>query len=309
MVGPNSDTKEFKYVLDQNDYASAIKPVSLPELMKAKDEDSLDGLLMACFLTLLGAVAWLLQTRMEIAVYVSALQRKMQQPRAVELRRLNRVIRWVQRNPKGLTYQRLPEPRVLLAVGDSAFQAPSEEEMAAGKDPLVMRGYILAWAHRIDKGSVDAGSSSSGPGDYSGGPTQTADDKKVLSGVKVGKRKYLLQVLEFSAGKQNHVCRGVWSSELHNQCDMVEMGSIIAGFTMECCKGPQTGEALKQAVTEGSVPMRIEALTDSYSIFSYLAAAHLKLPAEKGTTTGPTPEICAVMVSQKAQWIAHSCRS
>ena len=29
--------------------------------------------------------------------------------------------------------------------------------------------------------------------------------------------------------------------------------------------------------------MRIEAITDSYSIFSYLAAAHLKLPAEKST--------------------------
>ena len=29
--------------------------------------------------------------------------------------------------------------------------------------------------------------------------------------------------------------------------------------------------------------MGIEALTDSYSIFSYLAAAHLKLPAEKST--------------------------
>ena len=29
--------------------------------------------------------------------------------------------------------------------------------------------------------------------------------------------------------------------------------------------------------------MKIQAHTDSYSIFSYLAAAHLKLPAEKGT--------------------------
>ena len=29
--------------------------------------------------------------------------------------------------------------------------------------------------------------------------------------------------------------------------------------------------------------MQIEALTDSYSIFSYLAAAHLKLPVEKST--------------------------
>ena len=38
-----------------------------------------------------------------------------------------------------------------------------------------------------------------------------------------------------------------------------------------------------QAMSHGQVPMAIEALTDSYSIFSYLAAAHLKLPAEKGT--------------------------
>ena len=79
---------------------------------------------------------------MEIAVYVSALQRHMHAPRAIDLRRLNRVIRWAQRNPRGLEYHRLPEPRVLLAIGDSAFQAPSEEEMVAGTNPLVMRGYI-----------------------------------------------------------------------------------------------------------------------------------------------------------------------
>ena len=101
--------------------------------------------------------------QMEIAVYISALQRHMHAPRAIDLRRLNRVIRWAQRHPRGLTYRRLPEPRVLLAVGDSAFQAPAEAEIAAGKDPLVMRGYILAWVHRINlnepnnMGSCEAG--------------------------------------------------------------------------------------------------------------------------------------------------------
>ena len=38
-----------------------------------------------------------------------------------------------------------------------------------------------------------------------------------------------------------------------------------------------------QAMSKGRVSLSIEALTDSYSIFSSLAAAHLKLPAEKGT--------------------------
>ena len=64
---------------------------------------------------------------------------------------------------------------------------------------------------------------------------------------------------------------------------MVEMASIVVGFTLEAVQGPQTGEAMVRAMSQGEVPMAIEALTDSYSIFSYLAAAHLKLPAEKGT--------------------------
>ena len=211
---------------------------------------------------------------MDIAVYVSALQRRTHAPRAIDLRRFNRVILWTQRNPHGLEYDQLPEPRVLLAVGDSAFQAPTDEEMVEGRDPLAMRGYILAWAHRMDMHeSKSQSSSSSGAGTL----------RKVPQGVTTGRRRNQLQALDYTAGKQNHVCRGVWSSELHNQCDMVEMAAIVAGFTFEAAHGPQTGEAMVQAMSKGRVPMAIEALTDSYSIFSYLAAAHLKLPAEKGT--------------------------
>ena len=125
-------SSRFHYILDQIEYAGAIKPVNLPELIKMKDDDPLQGFLQNCFMTLLGAVAWVLQTRMDIAVYVSALQRHMHAPRAIDLRRLNRVILWTQRNPKGLEYHQLPEPRVLLAIGDSAFQAPTDAEIVEG---------------------------------------------------------------------------------------------------------------------------------------------------------------------------------
>ena len=117
----NKLSGKFHYILDQIEYASAIKPVDLPELIRMKDEEPLHGFLHNCFMTLLGATAWVLQTRMDIAVYVSALQRRMQTARAIDLRRLNRVIRAVQKNPQGMHYHQLPEPRVLLAVGDSAF--------------------------------------------------------------------------------------------------------------------------------------------------------------------------------------------
>ena len=64
---------------------------------------------------------------------------------------------------------------------------------------------------------------------------------------------------------------------------MVEMATIVAGFTLEIQHGPQSGASMVKALNEGNVPTPIEALTDSYSIFSYLAAGRLKLPAEKGT--------------------------
>ena len=98
----------------------------------------------------------------------------------------------------------------------------------------------------------------------------TAAAKKALKGVAIGRRRYLLQVLDYAAGKQNHVCSGVWSSELHNQCDMIEMASIVSGFTLEALRGPQSGESLMRAMSEGELPMQIEALTDSYSIFHIL---------------------------------------
>ena len=59
-------------------------------------------------------------------------------------------------------------PASLIAVGDSAYQAPSSAENAV--DPLVMRGYIIALAHYKQESS-----------------------------------SYALQLFTFDGGKQNHV--------------------------------------------------------------------------------------------------------
>ena len=77
-----------------------------------------------------------------------------------------------------------------MAIGDSAFKVPTDDE--DNTDALVMRGYAIAL----------------GPFDAS---TQT----------------WSLQVLDICGGKQSHVCRGVWSAELHNQCDMVDVAVIL----------------------------------------------------------------------------------
>lgn len=138
---------------------------------------------------------------------------------------------------------------MLLEVGGSAFQAPTDDNIDAGKDPLVMRGYILAWAHRLDDHNnhlqaasvVGRGGSSvaSPSAPVSSTTTTTTTTRQVPAGVTIGKRRYELRLLDYAAGKQSHVCRGIWSPELHNQCDMVDTGSILAGFMLETNIGPQ----------------------------------------------------------------------
>ena len=258
--------------LDQDEYAAALKPLSTAHTSKHNDTDKLDETLYACFLTLLGAAAWLLQTRMDIAVYVSALQRVSHKAEILHLKRLNRLIRYVQKNPQSLRYRPLKLPVCLVAVGDSAYQAPASGSEAV--DPLVMRGFVLALAHLRDPAyrrtqeSTAKSPASSGPGSEAKSPACFTYD---------------LQVLEYACGKQNHVCRGVWSAELHNQCDMADMAVILLGFLEEVRHGPRTAESLRSLKDDGGYSTPLDMFTDSYSIFSYLRTQHLKFPAEKGT--------------------------
>ena len=235
--------------LDQIDYAASIKPINTAQLQKLKDDLALDETYQACYLTLLGAVAWLLQTRLDIVVYVSALQRHSHHTTSLHLKRLNRLVRHIQRHPQRLVYRSLPLPVALIAIGDSAYQAPAGPSgTQSTADPLVMRGYIVALAHYDEK-----------------------------------QHAFQLQVLEYVGGKQNHVCRGVWSAELHNQCDMADMGVILLSFLEELRRGALRAEDQRRLREAGGYAMPLHMYTDSYSIFSYLKAQHLKFPAEKGT--------------------------
>ena len=77
----------------------------------------------ACCMTLLGGVAWMVLTCPDSAVYVSYLQRHLQEPRIRHLKDLNKLVRWMKRTPQVLTYRHIPEPVRLLCVTDSSFSA------------------------------------------------------------------------------------------------------------------------------------------------------------------------------------------
>ena len=95
--------------------------------------------------------------------------------------------------------------------------------------------------------------------------------------------EFQLQVLEYTSSRQNHVCRGNWNAELHNLCDMIDMGLILSAFFEDLKFGKIGAEEMRRRKVNGSFAMGLHGFTGSFSIFSYLKASHLKFPAEKAT--------------------------
>ena len=89
--------------LDQDDYIKGIKLCVSSELTGKGSEELCGTELHAQYWSVLGAIAYAILTRCDIAVFVAALQRKSQSPQIIHAKRLNAVVRWAQRNPKVLS--------------------------------------------------------------------------------------------------------------------------------------------------------------------------------------------------------------
>ena len=70
---------------------------------KADDESGPE--LHQLFMSLLGAVAYLSLTRVDVLVFTSALQRHMAKSKLEHVRKLNKLLRWVQKHPCKLAYK------------------------------------------------------------------------------------------------------------------------------------------------------------------------------------------------------------
>ena len=123
--------------LDQEAYIEALKPIIHEDLKLFKptaeepEGPEVSFHLQQLYMSLLGAVAWVLQTRVDLAVYVSALQRHSGKAQAIHVKRLSSVVRYAQRHKRRLTYRRLkavvPSGAAasqveLRAIVDSAFR-------------------------------------------------------------------------------------------------------------------------------------------------------------------------------------------
>ena len=132
-------------------------------------------------------IAYALLTRPDVAVFVSALQRESHQAKIIHVKRLNVLLRWLQSNPKGITYPVMKYPTVLLQISDSSYKARAT-------DGLSVRGLVSV---RVS-----------------------------LDDVIAGKAETPCHVLDYVSKAQRHVTRSTFSSELFAATDAVDSGLL-----------------------------------------------------------------------------------
>ena len=84
---------------NQQEYIQGIKLCVHDSISKGKQEEKACPDLHHQYWSVLGAIAYSVLTRPDVAVFVSALQRWSHEPNIIHVKRLNAVVRWAQRNP------------------------------------------------------------------------------------------------------------------------------------------------------------------------------------------------------------------
>ena len=102
-------------------YIDSITPINPDLLHGLDDEVECNTTLHEAYRSVLGAVAWIVLTRAELAVYVQNFQRKAHAPNVRDCMKFNVLIRWMKNNKCGLKSVQIKHPLKLTAFTDAAF--------------------------------------------------------------------------------------------------------------------------------------------------------------------------------------------
>ena len=251
-VRHKQDTTTKEVTLDQDDYIKGIKLCTHPDLTGKKPEELACTELHQQYWSVTGAIAYAILTRPDIAVFVAALQRMSHAPTVIHCKRLNSVVRWAQRNPKGIQYVQLEQsgrPKGstvdthLRMISDAAFK--KEEDSGHS-----MRGACYV---RCLGGT-------------------TADMVKTVKG----------HLLDFVARQQRRVTRATFTSELQGGCDTVDKGFLLLQVLDELSSGRSTAAEAIQRREYGGFAVPGALYLDALSVFASVTATFVKTPADNG---------------------------
>ena len=131
----------FEAWTHQQHYVPQINEIPVDTKAMVPDEQLADDDMKHLFMSLVGAMTWLILTMPAICIYVAYLQRQTQSPTLGHVRRANRLLRWIRSNKQrlGVWFRRLRPPLRIITLSDSAFKAQDYQG-------LVTRGCVIVLA-------------------------------------------------------------------------------------------------------------------------------------------------------------------
>jgi len=132
------DHKQLEACIEihQNNYISQLRTMN-PSEFPADDEEDLPDEHVPNFMSLLGGVGWVVQTRPDVITYVGALQRHLKKPKTKHARALNRVVNYLKTHPLTIRFHKVQGPTKLAIVSDSAYKA-ADPDCLAIKSGIIM---------------------------------------------------------------------------------------------------------------------------------------------------------------------------
>jgi hypothetical protein len=234
---------DFGYTMDQSEYLNALKPIVHPEIQKHSPEAYLPDHVAKLFLSLLMALAYTLQTRPDIAVYVNALQRYAQKPQVIHVKRLNAVVRWAQRNPLSLQFHHMEPSHTIEVHSDAGFRREEDDDQHATGRSTRGANYM-----RLGK-------------DRNG--------------------KEICHLIDWDCGSIKTVTRSTFVSELQAAISATDSSLMLALTFHEIAKGPVTPKEGMLLRESGKSIVSVRVCIDAMSVFSALSSDRIKPPAEK----------------------------
>ena len=229
-VQHTQDPITFEVELHQNVYISALKVISHTDLRSIANDDMATPELIELFVSLVGALAYALLTRIDVAVFIACLQRMSHKLRIIHAKRLNAVVRYCQRNPKSLVYKALPAGKLhIRCVSDAAFRKETDTGHA-------LRGAIyLLCVKNTNEGYQAAVGDSNTAQQYMQGSCNS-------------------HIADYACGSEKHVTRSTFSAELFAACGAADKGILIGIAIHEVMCGVTSKEANKKLREEGGFP-------------------------------------------------------
>ena len=260
------DPTTFLITLDQEEYIKNMKPIIHQDIKGLSSDTECSVEIIQLFMSLLGAVAYALMTRIDVAVFVCAMQRVTHKPKIIHVKRLNAVLRWMQANPKRLTFRPATGPSHLRCVGDAAFKK-EEEAGHSLRGALFLRSFS----------DTNHGISSLKTANY-------LTDKQAIvnhSNPSIFTQSCVIHIVDAICKAQRHVTRSTFSSELLSASDTVDHGMLLALSLHEFTAGAQSAAQAKTLRETGGWNVKLSLYVDAMSVYAAVTATFIKIPAEK----------------------------